>query len=59
MHDYNGNGVTDKEDYILHEQLINEQEQMAKEAKHHSFWEYIGAFVILMLIFKLVQLFFV
>lgn len=56
MRDYNGNGEVDKEDYILHEQMINEQEEMAKDAKHHSFFEYIGAFIILFLILKVLHL---
>ena len=46
MRDYNRNGEVDKEDYILHEQMIEEQEKMASEAKHHSIGEYIGAFFI-------------
>ena len=30
MRDYNGNGEVDKEDYILHEQMIEEQEKIAR-----------------------------
>ncbi len=56
MRDYNGNGEVDKEDYILHEQMIEEQEKMASEAKHHSLGEYIGAFIIIFLILKLIHL---
>ena len=53
MRDYNGNGEVDKEDYILHEQMIEEQVKMASEARHYSLGEYIGAFVIIFLFLKL------
>ena len=56
MRDYNGNREVDKEDYILHEQMIEEQEKMASEARHYSLGEYIGAFVIIFLILKLLHL---
>lgn len=56
MRDYNGNGKIDKEDYLLHEEMLEEQEKMANEAKHHSFGEYIGAFVIIILILKALHL---
>lgn len=56
MRDYNGNGEVDKEDYILHEQMIEEQEKMASEARHYSLGEYIGAFIIIYLILKLLHL---
>ena len=56
MRDYNDNGEVDKEDYIVHEQMIAEQEKMASEAKHYSLGEYIGAFIIIFLILKLIHL---
>ncbi|MCI6204848.1 MAG: hypothetical protein MR663_13395 [Lachnospiraceae bacterium] len=56
MRDYNGNGEIDKEDCILLDEMINEQEQTAKDAKHHSFFEYIGAFIILFFILKVLHL---
>ena len=56
MRDYNGNGEVDKADYILHEQMKAEQEKMASEAKRHSLGEYIGAFIIIFLILKLLHL---
>lgn len=56
MRDYNGNGEVDKEDYILHEQMIEEQEKMASEVRHYSLGEYIGALVIIFLILKLLHL---
>lgn len=56
MRDYNGNGEVDKEDYILHEQMIEELEKMASEAKHYRLGEYIGAFIIILLFLKLIHL---